>query len=500
MESYRKSIAASLISKIFGAGLSIVALPIYIKILGAEAYGLVGLLTSLQVFLAFLDFGLANTLTRQLATYSALPSYRQYERNLMKTFELTHLSITTLIGIVLIFLAPIFVAKWVNPVALTESEIYYSSLLGAFALAAQWPINFYSAAMTGVHRQYELAINNGFFSIFRVSSTLIILNLQPNLPNFFWAQILASILQATTMHFQIWHHLPCLNHKAVFKTNLLKEQKHFAGAMTLLTLTGVFLTQLDKIILSRILSLADFGFYAFCAAITAGLYITIGSLFSVIYPRFVMILQTKSQADLSKFYHSSAQLMTLLIFPAAITLSAFPNQALFVLIGNHSFDINSGLILSFLLMGTALNGAMTVPYALQLAAGWTKLTIVINLVAILILCPLTWWLAHRWGAVGGAFVWFSLNFGYFLITPHLMHRRLLSSEKLNWYHNDTIKPIVMICISIAAFSTITPATNLTRGWTLLYLALCFLVATASAFAVSTQIRREGWFYIKNRMT
>ena len=59
-----------------------------------------------------------------------------------------------------------------------------------------------------------------------------------------------------------------------------------------------------------------------------------------------------------------------------------------------------GLVLSLLAIGTCLNGLMVLPYALQLAYGWTRLALYINLVAVAVLAPLIYFLAIHFGAPG----------------------------------------------------------------------------------------------------
>ena len=62
-------------------------------------------------------------------------------------------------------------------------------------------------------------------------------------------------------------------------------------------------------------------------------------------------------------------------------------------------------MLSFLVIGMALHGILTMPYALQLANGWTRLTIGTNVVAIVVLAPALVLLAKLYGGIGAAVVW-----------------------------------------------------------------------------------------------
>jgi O-antigen/teichoic acid export membrane protein len=103
---------------------------------------------------------------------------------------------------------------------------------------------------------------------------------------------------------------------------------------------------------------------------------------------------------------------------------------------------NSSLILSILVAGTAINGIMHLPYALQLSYGWTRLSLYQNITSVAILLPTTWWAAHRYGAVGAACIWVVLNLGYVVFSIPVMHRRLLVGEMRAWYLQDLLPPVL----------------------------------------------------------
>src|SRR5258708_20415392 len=82
------------------------------------------------------------------------------------------------------------------------------------------------------------------------------------------------------------------------------------------------------------------------------------------------------------------------------------------------------------------------PHALQLAWGWTRLSLIANSVATLLLAPLIYFMSVRYGGVGAAIVWVILNAGYVLVVINLMHRRLLRGELWRWYRVATVPPLL----------------------------------------------------------
>ena len=90
---------------------------------------------------------------------------------------------------------------------------------------------------------------------------------------------------------------------------------------------------------------------------------------------------------------------------------------------------------------------MHIPYALQLAHAWTKLSLYVNLISVFILVPLIVYLTRHYGAVGGASAWVILNAGYVLVSTPVMYKYLLPTEKWRWYREDVGVPLSVSLIT-----------------------------------------------------
>jgi O-antigen/teichoic acid export membrane protein len=123
-------------------------------------------------------------------------------------------------------------------------------------------------------------------------------------------------------------------------------------------------------------------------------------------------------------------------------LALFAPEILQVWTRNATTVEQTHLLVSILVIGTALNGLMNLPYALQLAHGWTKLVFYINIAAITLLTPLLFILTSLYGAIGAAVIWCVLNAAYVLVSIQLMHRRLLPGEQWRWYTEDVGQPLL----------------------------------------------------------
>ncbi len=178
--------------------------------------------------------------------------------------------------------------------------------------------------------------------------------------------------------------------------------------------------------------------------------------------------------------------MSVIILPAAIVVSLFSSEILFLWTGDPVTVANTHSIVSILIIGTALNGLMNLPYALQLAHAWTKLGLYGNIIASIVLVPMIYFLATHYGVVGAACAWVILNTGYMLICIPIVHWRLLKGEQWRWYFNDVGVPLLAALSAALLWRLFIPDGTL---WPAMFIYLTAvsattLLATASATPVT----------------
>ena len=420
VKGIRRALVISILSRGWAAALALLAVPVYLRLIGVEAYGVVGLFTSFSILVGFLDLGLGATLTRELAKLSARAGTLADGRDVVRTFELAYALIALLIGLLVILCSVPVAQHWVQAQTLDRSEIAYALALAGVALACQWPTNLYSAGLAGVHRQAQVGIATMAFATFRVAFTLAAVWWKPSLESFFYAQIASMLLQTSGMRWLLWRALVLVGHQPQPRMSIVRSSFHFAGGMTGITITTIILTQTDKLILSKVLNLGDFGIYVVAGTLATGLYMLISPMFSVMYPRFSSLVHAGDTHKLIDLFHTSSQVMAVLVIPVAIVVAVFAHQALYLWTGDIHLSQQGAGILGFLILGNALNGLMNIPYAIQIAFGWTSLPFWLNVIYITTLVPAILWATINYGAVGAAAVWLLLNLLCLLIVPQLI--------------------------------------------------------------------------------
>jgi O-antigen/teichoic acid export membrane protein len=442
MNSIKRNVVWNLFSSIWLSCLNIALVPVFIRFMGIEAYGLVGFFATIQAALNLLDFGLSPAINRQMARYAVQPEKRQEARDLVRTLEVGYWGLALLIGGGIFLLSYFIAYHWLQTVQLPKQAVQQAIMLIGLVAACQWPLSFYSGGLQGLQKQVLLSRINICAVTFRFCGAAIILWLvSPTITAFFIWQAIASAAHTLAVTIFFWRSLPTTEQTPRFQFGLIGVIGRFAGGMGAITVVTLVLVQLDKIILSKMVPLEMLGYYTLASLVSNGLAMLGGPIFNALFPSFSELVAKGDLLKLREMYHRGSQLMAVVVLPVAVILAVFSHEVILLWTGDKSTAEYTHYVVIFLVLGTALNSLMSLPYALQLAYGWTGLTFYTNLLTLFAVIPSFIFFIHLYGLVGAAVVWLMLNSMYLLVVIPIMHRRLLPGEQWRWYLEDVGFPL-----------------------------------------------------------
>ncbi|MEO6329140.1 MAG: oligosaccharide flippase family protein [Ginsengibacter sp.] len=451
MSSIKRNIAANLIGKIWAASIAILLIPQYIKYLGIESYGLIGFYSTLSGSLAVLDLGLSITLNRELAKLKSEKRSIKDLRDLTFSLERIYWLIGIIICLSIVALAGFIAHHWVNVERLPLDTVNRSVMLMGAVFAFQWPISLYSGGLTGLDKQlFNNAITVVMVTLRAAGVILILKFVSPTLQAFFLWQAAISFLYVITLRWGLWNKMPTHSNRPVFSKVQIKVIWRFAAGMTGISFITFFITQVDKIILSKILSLSQFGYYTLAFTIANSVSLIVQPISLTFFPQFTHFVATNSENELKALYHQACRLMSALIFPVCFVLLFFTKDILNIWTKNSLTSENTYRMAQILIVGSIFNSLMVMPFNLLLANGRTKFTIYQNTIAAIILVPLLFIWTNLYGAIGATFVWIAVNAGYVFISQPIMHRTLLKNELKRWYINDSLLQMMPSLITIVS--------------------------------------------------
>lgn len=475
--------------------MSIVFVPVYISILGFESYGLIGIFTLLQAWLTLLDLGTVPTINREMARYTSGEYTIKAILNLLKSIEILTIAISALI-VIGFFLFSNFVANnWIQS-SIHSSIISKTLKIMSVIVALKFFEGIYKSVLVGLQRQVILNVVLGLMATFRGFGAVIVLKfLTSSIEAFFIWQLLASILTTLILCFLVYKSLASNFFSGSFSIEILRSIQKFAAGVMGVTVIAMIITQTDKLILSKILSLEEFGHYSLLVVFSG----VLGSLYSPIQqaliPRLNYLYAQNCTNSLLYYYHFGAQLVTILIGGMSIVL--FFNSRFILFYWTHDILLAQSLTFTFQLMltGRLLNNLMAIPYEMQLVSGWTSLTLKMNASMAFVLVPALFFVVPKYNMNGAALVTILVNLIYLVVGIYIMHKRILKSEKLKWYLQDVFKPLLYGVVVAFSLKYLIPIPE-DEVFYIFYLCFFFIVIEVAMIYGSSIFKELAKKYVK----
>lgn len=455
MSVLRNNIISNIFAKGISAILSLIFVPYYIRLLGAEAYGLIGIFATLQTVFMIADMGLSGAFVRETSRLSILDKDPRKTCDLGRTIEYIFLFLGVTIALTISASSSLLAEKWLNAEGLSISTISSCIILIGILIGIQFPLFAYHGGLQGIQRQNILNILIVSAGILKGLGVIIILvYVDKSIESYFIWNIIISALQVVGARSLMWANFAKARIKPKLDFNLIRPLLRFAAGTAGITFSGILLTQVDKILLAKMLPLEKFGYYTL-AWVVAGIPGMLATpVNNAVYPRLAQLVATKNISELIKLYHQSCQLIATLCIPTGLVLAFYSKELMLLWTGNITTAENTCHLLSALACGSTLMVLMIIPYSLQLAFGWTELGLKFNILSAIILVPSLFWLVKNFSALGACFVWVAIYLGQTIIMINVMHRRILKEEKNRWYVHDVIAPLAPPLVIISTSTLI----------------------------------------------
>lgn len=417
--------------------------PLYIKYMGAEAYGLVGFFAMLQACFILLDMGLTPTMARESARYRGGATTALQYRRLARALEGVFLAVGLLGGGILFALAQPLATGWLNTSQIAQDEVVVSLQLIAVIVALRWMCGLYRGVITGAERLiwlsgFNIVIGTGRFLL--VLPFLVFISAAPS--TFFLFQLAVAMFEFLGLAWMAYRILPSVNigEKVRWEWRALQPVLKFSLSIAATSSVWVLVTQMDKLVLSAVLPLGDYGYFTVAVLVASGIMILSAPISSAITPRLTKLQAEGDNTRLIKIYRQATQLVVVVTVPVTLVLALFAPQVLWAWTGQATLVGSAAPVLSLYSVGYGLLVLGAFPYYLQYAKGDLKLHLAGSAFFLLLLVPSIIWAASRYGMTGAGWAWLIANAAYFLFWTPIVHRRLCPGMHGNWLLNDIVRP------------------------------------------------------------
>lgn len=452
--SLKKNIFANYVGQIYILILGIIVTPIYWKHLGSEAYGLVGFFMLLLACSSIIDAGLSPTLGRQIAHERGAVRLDGNFIKLLKSFEVIFFTLAILTSLTILLSSNWISTYWIKSNNISQEKIEYCIQLMGAIIGVRLISSLYRSGINGLEKQIWLNTVSVCFQTAKFLLALFILiYVSSDVIYFFYCQIVISICEFLVLIRYFYSQVPVSYLKIKighihFDWESLKLVAPFTIGILYSTAIWIATSQVDRIILSTVLNLQNFGYFSLIMVIATTINMLSTPIGAAIQPRMTYLLANGGSVVMLSIYRGATQLVTLSVMSIAITIAMFSEPLVYAWTGSREIATWSKEILFWFSLSNGILAIITLQYYLQVAHGTLRLHIFGSSISALIEIPIIVYIAINYGALGVGIAWFVVRLLWLFFWVPLIHQKFAPGLHWHWFFKD----VLLISISIFSIS------------------------------------------------
>lgn len=434
--SLKINVLASYASQVYLIIISIAILPIYIKYMGAEAYGLVGFFAMLQGLFNLLDFGLTPTISRQTAQYNAGKETALNFRRLFRALSLIFSVIAIIGGIALFFLDDYIAIHWLKLNNLNIGDVLFCLEVMAICVALRWMTGLYRGVVSGFEQIVWLSVVNTLIATLRFPGVLLYMYYFGfTIRSFFVFQLVTALFEFALLAMKSYRLLPRTTQEDIIGWSMKPVKPLLSFALTIAVTSSIWVlfTQLDKFVLSGVLPLADYGYFTLAVLVAGGVLQLGAPISGPIMPRMARLEAEHQHEQMRQVYLNATQFISVVVVTAGIVLAGVAHPVLYAWTGDTKIAAQAAPVLQLYALGNAMLSLSAFPYYLQYAKGNLKYHLIGSVISVIILVPSVVWAASHYGAIGAGWTWFLIQLIYLFCWVSYVHMKIEPSINKLWF-------------------------------------------------------------------
>ena len=435
--------------------IGILILPAYMTYLGAEAFGLIGFFTMLSAWMMLLDIGLSATISRESASLKHSPEQMIEFKRILRSVEAVFFMIALAIVAGVNFADDWIANNWLKIEKLDHLEVAYCISLMGWMIAFRWLGGLYKGALNGFENQVWLNVYGIILNSFKFIGGFILVKYISQSPSsYFEYQFGIAILELFIIHKKVYSIVPKTENFILPTLHILKKIMPFALSIAYTSSLWIVLTNIDKLLLSNILSLKEYGYFALIAVVVNGMGVLSSPIGNAIRPRLISLLSQGLEAEMLLLYRKATQFVAVIGFAVSGTVAVFSTELLYAWTGNLQAALWAGPILFWYALGNGLMMVLAFQYYLQFAHGNLKYHVLGNTIFGFVQIAVMIWAVYMYGAIGAGIAWFGLQAIFVLFWPAYIHRKFAQGIHRDWILKDVLPMMFSSLVVLVAIKSL----------------------------------------------
>lgn len=455
--SLKKNTVSNYIGFFYTTLIGFIILPLYLQYLGVSAFGLIGLFAVLKTWLRAFDLSLMPTFSREVAFKRNQEAGIFDIKLLMRSLEVLFFIVNIVIILGVILSSKWIVYHWLQIESIDYSQVAFCIILMTIIIALGWFADLYRAVIQGMEDQVWLNFANMFIlSLQYLGGLALVRWITHNPVTFFEYQLIVSVVEVLLIGRKAYCLIPNVHeHENIyFSWDALKRILLFAGSLAYTGTIWLLLTQLDKLLLSHILPLSKYGYFALVTLIAGGILQFSSPISQAILPRMTLLLSQGKREEMLQLYRNATQVAAVLVFSLAGMIAVFGKELIYAWTGNKIAASWIAPILFWYALGNAFCTMQSFQYYLQYALGNLRLHVIFYTILSIIAVPMILFAAYLYGPIGIGMVWLLIQSTVLLVWSPIIHRKYAPGIHLAWIMRDIMSIFVAVTILLLCLRTI----------------------------------------------
>jgi O-antigen/teichoic acid export membrane protein len=399
-------LARNVVWNLIGSGapmlVAVFSIPILIRELGKERFGVLALAWALIGYASVFDLGIGRALTQLVAKTLGADEQRD-----LAGLAWTSLLLMTLLGVIGT-LAVILISPWlVGHTLKVPGELQTETLHSFYILGLSIPLVIVAAGLRGLleaHQRFGLTnILRVPIGVFTFLGPLLVLPFSHSLVPVLAVLFLGRFAGCGGFMWASLRTIPSLRRGFKLNRSFVRPLLRFGSWMTVTNLVSPLMVTLDRFLIGALLSIAAVTYYVTPFEVVTKVLLIPAALVGVVFPAF----STSSVHDrsyTSLLFGRSVKSITLVLFPIVLLIIVFAQDGLKLWLG-ADFAQHSARVLQLIGIGVFINSLASVPFAFLQGIGRPDLTGKLNLIELPFYLLSVWGLTKFRGIEGTALAW-----------------------------------------------------------------------------------------------
>jgi len=381
--------------------LLLIAIPIIVRSLGLDKFGIWAVVNSVGWGFAALGIGIGDAATKYIAACRGRSDYPGAAR----IFEATvSLSITTaLIVGGLVFVAANPIARWAFHMESTDRTLATHAIrAGAVLLSMRWIEAAYTSTLSAYER-YDITARTciAIKSLAIISMVVlavchygvVAILLSTSACTFFGLLLLAWQVRRLNPHMSLW---PVVDFAG------WRHLASFGAFSSIQSIANLIFMQADRVIVGAVIGPAAAGAYSICLQLTQPIQIISVQAFNFVFPRISHKMEAGEHEAAHRFVRTMLAISIGVTLLLSLPLLLLGKPLLSLYMGAEFARLHYS-VLPVLTIAFAIVSISVIPYYALLGTGQVRFVSLLNLVAGIVAAACALWWTPHYGTMGAAF-------------------------------------------------------------------------------------------------